>query len=65
VPSPTSVTEPIISPASFEERATGSPGTPAPELSVTVTVAVVIEVPSATMLDGESERLMAVAGPAA
>jgi hypothetical protein len=44
---------------------TVSPGTPAPELSVTLTVAVVVELPSATTLVGESERVMFAAGPAA
>jgi len=66
VPSPLSVVPPTVSPRPLDENVTDSPVTTAPVVSVTVTVAVLVEVPSAMMLVGSSDTLLiAVAGPAA
>ena len=60
VPLPLSVTALIFSPGSLEEIVTFSPGTP-PVALVIATVAVVVEMPLATIDGGWSARLMAVA----
>ena len=60
VPLPLSLTALIFSPGSLEEIVTFSPGTP-PVALVTITVAVVVEMPLATIDGGWSARLMAVA----
>jgi AraC family transcriptional regulator of adaptative response / DNA-3-methyladenine glycosylase II len=65
VPSPFGVVGLNTSPGSLDENDTVSPDTGAPSASVTVAVAVLVDVPSAAIRLGDSDTLTAVAGPAA
>jgi hypothetical protein len=62
VPLPLSVTGPIVSPGSLDEKPIFSPETPAPTASVTVAVAVLLDEPSATIDPGWTARVIALAG---
>ena len=64
MPSPCSPTGPICSPASLEEKATLVSADRVAGASLTVAVAVVVEVPLATMRSGESDTVTLAAGPA-
>jgi hypothetical protein len=63
VPLPLSVTGPIDTPPSVDEKATCSPGTKSPPASVMVAVAVVVELPFATITEGESATATLAALP--
>ena len=63
VPSPWSVTPPKCTPLSVEEKPTPSPGTGLPFASVTVAVAVLVELPFATIELGANPTTTLVVGP--
>lgn len=65
VPLPLLVTPPMNWSGSLDEKVTGSLNSGCPWASVTVAVAVVVERPSARMVDGFSIRLTPAGGPAA